>query len=76
MPVEYKIISEGNTIHVDKQVTALLNQGWELQGPLITNATKGQYGSTVFFTQALVRRTTEGGGKKNMTRKNRRNSRK
>jgi len=73
MPVEYKLISseEGLTVF-SKKITELLNQGWELHGSIVTSTQSGPY------AQALTRETTGavGGGKNNMTRKNRRNSRK
>jgi len=73
MPVEYKIISSEEGLAIfSKKITELLNQGWELHGSIVASTQSGPY------AQALTRETTGavGGGKKNATRKNRRNSRK
>ena len=74
MPIEYKVCSSKDSDELSKMVTELLNQGWTLQGPIVSTGSQGSYGHSTNYAQALVRGMI-GGGKK-ATRKNRNNSRK
>jgi len=79
MSLEYKLITSNEGLPAfNKQITELLNKGWELYGSLVSNVQSGQYVSSTSYAQALTRGTAGRyrGGKMNMTRKNRRNMRK
>jgi len=49
MPIEYKVCSSKDSDELSKMVTELLNQGWTLQGPIVSTGSQGSYGHTTNY---------------------------
>ncbi len=55
MAMEYKIVTATSESLFEEQVTALLQQGWTLQGGMSITFNHGRGNSDLYFAQALIK---------------------
>lgn len=54
---EYKVVRCYSASEISKEVTGLLNDGWELHGAPMTTTTRSENVEEIHFYQAVVKTT-------------------